>query len=288
MRRLYLIIFSCLILCNTLSAQNYLPRSSGELVEHTYFTLSYIEEHEQAEWVYYTLSPATLTGQASRSDNFRSDGKVSTKSATTDDYKSSGYDRGHLCPAASMSRNDTAMSESFLMSNMSPQIPAFNRGAWKSLEERVRELALRDSVLHVVTGSILSESLGSIGENRVTVPKYYYKVLYSPKKGAMIAFIMENCKLDDSLDSYATSVDRLEQLSGIDFFAQLNDELQTEESKVDLSLWVVQGDPIFVNSSDESVSDSVATKQCQAITSSGAQCKRTAQSGSDYCWQHQK
>ncbi len=286
----YMLLLSFLTLGSSLFAQSYLPASSGQLVEHTYFTLAYAEEHEQAEWVYYALSPETLAGDASRGDNFREDPKVATGSATLNDYKASGYDRGHLCPAASMSRNDVAMSESFYLSNMSPQLPSFNRGGWKRLEERVRDLALRDSVLHVVTGPILADSLGSIGENRVTIPSRYYKVLYSPKKRAMIGYVMENTKVDGALEEYAVSVDSIEKLTSIDFFAQLSGELQAYESSFDSSMWLVEGEAITVTAAaqvDEPNSEE-QSNQCQGVTSSGVRCKRTAQSGSKYCWQHQK
>ncbi len=289
-----LLLLGFLMLSSSLFAQSYLPASSGQLVEHTYFTLAYAEEHEQAEWVYYTLSPETLAGDASRGDNFREDGKIVTGSATLNDYKASGYDRGHLCPAASMSRNEVAMSESFYLSNMSPQLPSFNRGGWKRLEERVRDLALRDSVLHVITGPILADSLGSIGENCVTIPGRYYKVLYSPKKQAMIGYVMENSKVDGALEEYAVSVDLIEELTSIDFFAEMSEELQAYESSFDSSVWLVEGEAITVTAtsevgqSDDDDDDDEQSDQCQGVTSSGVRCKRTAQSGSKYCWQHQK
>ncbi len=291
MKRFFLLTLCCIALCSSVFAQSYLPTSNGEIVEHTYYTLSYVEAHEQAEWVYYTITPASLVSASTRSDNFRADPKVSTKSASLDDYKSSGYDRGHLCPAASMSHNQTAMSESFFLSNMSPQLPSFNRGAWKNLEEHVRKLGLIDSVLHVITGPIFTDPIGSIGDNEVTVPRHYYKVIYSPKKCAMIAFVMENSKLDGSLYSYAQSVDSVEVLTGVDFFAQfshlesLEASYNTEIWSVDTSSSVAPAAVIPAPAPDEQKSEST---QCQAITSSGKQCTRTAQSGSSYCWQHQK
>ncbi len=216
-------------------SQSYLPTSRGEIVARKYYTLSYDEEWEQAEWVYYILTPEMVSGNATRRDNFRADNAVSTGSASLADYKGSGYDRGHLCPAASMSINDEAMSESFFLSNMSPQLPAFNRGVWKRLEEAVRDFARRDSVIHVITAPLLTERVGTIGENQVVVPKYYYKVIYSPKKGAMIAFLLENEKSQLPLEQFAVSVDRIEELSGIDMFSER--ELQHEESTCDPALW---------------------------------------------------
>lgn len=239
MRKILLsIIFSLSIISS--SAQTYLPKSSGEVVEHKYYTLAYAEEHEQPYWVYYELTPEMVSGVTKRIDNFRVDDKVTTGSATLVDYKGSGYDRGHLCPAASMSINSVAMSESFFLSNMSPQAPSFNRGGWKRLEDMVRKFVLNERMIYVVTGPIFNDIIGYIGENKVTVPGYYYKVIYAPNANKMIAFVMPNFKIENSLDSYAVSVDEVEALTGIDFFHSLSDEKENSlESNYDTSLWAM-------------------------------------------------
>jgi endonuclease G len=90
-----------------------------------------------------------------RKDNFRSDPKVKTGSAALSDYKGSGYDRGHLAPAADFKWSATAMSESFYMSNMSPQVPGFNRGIWKNIESTVRNWAVENDEIYIVTGPVL-------------------------------------------------------------------------------------------------------------------------------------
>ena len=96
--------------------------------------MSYLETHEQAEWVYYRLNSNLVSGNVKRSNNFREDKSIRTGSANLSDYKYSGYDRGHLAPAGDMKSSNTGMSESFFMSNISPQTPSFNRGGWKKLE----------------------------------------------------------------------------------------------------------------------------------------------------------
>ncbi len=225
--------------CLWLSAQNLHPKSSGEVVHHSYYSLSYLEEAEQAEWVSYTLTPEMCSGAVARKGSFKADPKVSTISAHPNDYKASGYDRGHLAPAASMSHNTTAMSESFYMSNMSPQAPAFNRGGWKRLEELVRKWCVSGGELHVVSGAVLDKSIDKfIGENRVAVPNLYYKVIYSPANGRMIAFVMPNESCSGALTEYSQSVDSVELLTGIDFFHSLDDTIEAQmESHSDISLW---------------------------------------------------
>ena len=138
------------------------PKSSGEIVKHTYYTLAYSEENEQAFWVYYQLTPENINGTQARTDDFRPDPAVSTGSASLEDYKYSGYDRGHLCPAADMTQNKTAMSETFFLSNMSPKLSGFNSGIWSTLEGKVREWALQYNKLYVVTGPIFKNNLDTM------------------------------------------------------------------------------------------------------------------------------
>lgn len=201
------------------------------------YTLAYSEADEQAYWVFYHLTPELINGSQSRTDDFRADPLVSTGSATLDDYKGSGYDRGHLCPAADMTLNKTSMSETFYLSNMTPQTHGFNAGVWSRLETRVREWALQYDGLYVVAGGILSEKLASIGANEVTVPKRFYKVIYDEKNG-MIAFIIPNESSSLTLDKFAVSVDEVEKLTGIDFFSGLDDQTENQmESTVNTGSW---------------------------------------------------
>jgi endonuclease G len=211
------------------------PKSKGEIVKHTYYTLSYSEENEQAYWVYYVLTPELINGDQSRTDDFRTDPLVSTGSATLEDYKYSGYDRGHLCPAGDMKLNKVCMSETFYLSNMSPQLAGFNRGIWSTMEDQVRNWALKYSKLYVVTGPIFKDNIGVIGDNKVTVPGYYYKVLFDGND-KMVGFILPNAKGTNSIESYAVCVDSIESLTGIDFFPELDDQTEKRlESKINMT-----------------------------------------------------
>lgn len=212
------------------------------IVKHSYYTLAYSEENEQALWVYYRLTPDFITGAVKRNDNFRPDPAVRTGSATLADYKNSGYDRGHLCPAADMKLNTTAMSETFYMSNMSPQVPAFNRGIWSQVEDQVRKWALRYDSLYVVTGPVFRNNLGVIGQNKVTIPGYYYKVIYSPGKERMIGLVLPNKASSEAISRYVVPVDSVESLTGIDFFPELADASEDKlERAVDISGWMNAG-----------------------------------------------
>lgn len=216
------------------------------LVEHAGYTLSYSEKDEQAFWVAYELTGQETRGRQRRSDDFREDIAISSGSARPDDYQGTGYDRGHLAPAADMEWSKQAMSESFYMSNMSPQKPDLNRGRWKDLEEQVRQWAQENDALYIVVGPVLKEKpLGTIGKNRVTVPASYYKVIADVTGPGIkgIGFLMPNAALKNPVSSYAVSIDRVEEVTGLDFFPRLDDRIeQSVEGAVDLAAWSWPGE----------------------------------------------
>ena len=197
------------------------------ILTYSGFDLGYNEQFEQAAWVAYVLTREEIeSGTVERTDNFRADTSIASGSATPADYRRSGYDRGHLAPAGDMKWSELAMSQSFLMSNMSPQLPAFNRGIWRKLETKVRNWALEKDSLYVITGPLFSPADSLIGENGVGVPAYYFKVLVdlSPPAHDMIAFLLPNAGSSEELVHFAMPVDSLEQLSGYDFFASAPDQ----------------------------------------------------------------
>ena len=217
------------------------PGAADAIVEREGYALGYIEKHEQPAWVQYIMTAEEVSLRAAkRRNNFRPDPEIPTGSATPQDYSRSGYDRGHLAPAADMSFSVQTMSESFYMSNMSPQTPQFNRGVWSRLEKQVRHFATREKRIVVVTGPILpSEKTITIGANRVTVPEYYYKVIYDttpPEK--MIGFVLPNKGSSADLRTFAVTVDRVEELTGLDFFCTVPQPKQEQlEQTITVENW---------------------------------------------------
>jgi len=207
---------------------NFSNGQTGELVSHSAIILSYDEEHEQAHWVSYKLTSAMLKGNEKRTDKFKADPKVSTQSASPADYRLSGYDRGHLAPAGDFTYDAVAMAESFYMSNMSPQTPSFNRGIWKKLEDQVRYWAKANEEIYIVTGPVIKKKEITLGQNEVTVPEYFYKVIVDlhPPEYKAIAFLMKNEKSTRPLLDFAITVDSLERFAGLDFFPMLPDTLE--------------------------------------------------------------
>lgn len=220
---------------------SFLPTSTtGEIVYHDFFTLSYSENHEQAEWVAYTLNQGDLAKGDFERPYFVIDKSVRTKSADWHNYKKSGYDRGHLCPAGDRSFSYEAYNETFLTSNISPQNHDFNAGIWNRLEQKVRFWARKYDGVYVVTGGILKGNLKSIGEENVSVPNEFYKIVVDASDGNFkaISFIIPNKKSSEPFYEYAVSIDEIEAKTGIDFFPNLPDSIENKlEATLDLKAW---------------------------------------------------
>jgi endonuclease G len=121
-----------------------------------------------------------------------------------------------------------AMSESFYMSNVSPQLPGFNRGIWKKLEEQVRDWAIENKTVYITTGPILEKGLPTIGPNQIPIPKAFYKVVldYSQPDIKAIGFIIPNQGSSLPLSNYTIPIDDIEKRTHIDFFSKLPDEIE--------------------------------------------------------------
>ncbi|NNF35609.1 MAG: DNA/RNA non-specific endonuclease [Saprospiraceae bacterium] len=221
----------------------FLPTSNGEVIHHTYYSLSYIERHEQAEWVAYELTRDNLkVPNVKRTGRFNPDYDVTSSSAFHRDYSNSGYTRGHLAPAGDMAHNLTAMEESFLMSNISPQKRKFNNGIWKELEEQVRDWAFSRENIYIITGPILRDpGLRGIGQNGVTAPQRFYKIILdvNGRNPEAIGFIIPNDVSDQPLKDYVVTIDNIEELTGLDFFNELLNDSEEEkmESEINVKPW---------------------------------------------------
>ena len=202
----------------------YLPTSTtNQIVKHQYYTLSYNEKFEQAEWVAYELKKEYLKNNDFKRPYFIEDPKVTTGSADWRNYKNSGYDKGHLCPAGDMEFNKDAYNDTFYTSNISPQKHDFNSGIWNRIEQKTRYWASKYNDVYVVTGGILKDSDKKIGTEKVAAPKYFYKIVLakSGNEHKAIAFLVPNEDSDKSIYDFAVSIETLEKMTGIDFFPNL-------------------------------------------------------------------
>lgn len=149
--------------------------------------------------------------------------------ATLNDYRKSGYTRGHMAPAADMKWSAEAIKASNYLTNICPQTAAMNSGAWSTLEDNCRAWARRDSAIVIVTGPVLSDRMPlHIGKSRVPVPERFFKVVLAPYADPPrgIGFIMPNAKVQGGVQSHAVSIDEVEAVTGMDFFHALPDELE--------------------------------------------------------------
>ena len=211
-----------------------------QIIHHTGYSVSYNENLRLPNWVAYELTRQETQGNAKRTDRFITDPSVKGIIATNADYARSGYDKGHMAPAADMKWSNTAMKESFYFSNMCPQHPELNRRKWKDLEEKIRDWAITDSAIIIICGPIIEKTPQKIGKNKVTVPQKFFKVILSPftTSPKAIGFLFKNGRSVSPLATYAVSVDSIETLTGMDFFAPLPDDLENKiESQVNCNQW---------------------------------------------------
>lgn len=219
-----------------------LPESAeSQTIEHAGYTVSYNSGLRNANWVAYELTGKEVQGKEPRNGDFIPDPEVKGEQACDDDYRHSGWDRGHLAPAADMKWSKQAMEESFYLSNISPQNHNLNSGVWKSIEELTRDNASRYGKVLVVTGPVFrtNKGKGTIGKNRVVIPDAFYKVLLIDDGGPKgIGFYCENAAGKKKLETYARSIDEIEEITGIDFFYRLPDELEAKvECRYDWGCW---------------------------------------------------
>lgn len=214
-----------------------------QIVRYEGYAVSFNSAYKIANWVAYELTRNEVKlKRADRGDKFYVDPDVKGGTAENEDYIRSGYDRGHLAPAGDMKWSAKSMRESFYFTNIVPQKPQLNRGIWKELEEQIREWALIDSALLIVTGPVIRENLKRIGKNGIAVPDTFYKVITSPyaRSPKGIAFLFANKDYKNTeLQQLALPIDRVEELTGIDFFYKLPDDMQNMlESRISVEEWL--------------------------------------------------
>lgn len=218
------------------------PKGTPEqILKRTGYVASYNKTTLLPNWVAWHLTAERTEGSAKRSGvDFAEDTEVPEPRATDWDYYNSGYDRGHMCPAADNKWSKKAMEESFLFTNMCPQNGNLNRGDWNEMEMACRKWAKKYGDLYIVCGPILYKGKHkTIGKNKVVVPEAFFKVvLRTSDNPQAIGFIYKNTSGNRPKDSYVNTVDEVERITGIDFFPSLPDDVEKKvEAECDLGLW---------------------------------------------------
>ncbi|MBR5102241.1 MAG: DNA/RNA non-specific endonuclease [Muribaculaceae bacterium] len=209
-------------------------------ITYSAFTVHFNPTEHIANCVAYELSGEHTTGTVGRYKRFECDFDVKG-CALPEYYSRSGYDRGHLAPAGDFKWDATAMRQTFLMTNVCPQNHSLNEGMWHKLEKKVREWAVRDSLLIVVAGPVPETHYEHTERGEVAIPQRFFKVVSAPKAcpARTIAFVFNNEPCRGSLKEYAVSVDSLEKITGFDFHAGLPADMQAAmESECDYSIWL--------------------------------------------------
>lgn len=206
------------------------------------YTVSYNADTRQPNWVAWRLTDKRTKGGNERKNyKFEPDDDVPAPRAEDADYRSSGYDRGHMCPAGDNKWSSEAMRQSFLFSNICPQAPGLNRGDWNEMEKACRKWAKAYGSLYVVCGPVFYKKTRrkTIGRNKVAVPDAFFKVLLCTKgTPKAIGFIYKNTDGDRLMGDYMNTVDEVERITGIDFFPSLPDNVEKKvEAECDLSRW---------------------------------------------------
>lgn len=215
--------------------------SQGQIISREGYTLSYNESRKIPNWVSYELTSHETNGQVPRENGFYQDPEIKGNQATLQDYKHSGWDRGHMAPAGDMKWSETAMCESCYLSNICPQDHNLNGDRWRILEEKCRDLADDYSSVNIVCGTIIEDGrYGTIGESKVVIPDAFFKVLLvkQDEKYESIGFYFRNEPAPLSLRSYSCSVDEIEQKAGMNFFSNLPDDIEDSlESRFSYTFW---------------------------------------------------
>ncbi len=214
----------------------------SEIINYEGFTVNFNKENHTPNYCVWELTRDEADGRVSRKSNFMTDYDVEG-CATTEDYVRSGYDRGHIVPAADQKWSDKAMEDCFYMTNICPQANKLNTGAWKTLEQWERKLAVNDSVLYIVAGPIYTPSdLERIGKTGVRVPSMFFKVLVAPEADPPrgIAFVYPNRHSPGNMRDYSCTIDKLEEMTGYDFFPDMSPELEKQiESVTSFREWEI-------------------------------------------------
>ncbi|MDY0141748.1 MAG: DNA/RNA non-specific endonuclease [Bacteroidales bacterium] len=226
-----------------------------ELICHSAYCLVYNEDHEMAKWVAHILSREIVNGNVSRTNDFREDSLIITGSSQEADYFTKekledgtyiydgyGYDRGHLAPSADFRWSEKALSESYYYSNMTPQLPEFNREIWADIEDILRAYVYHNPTkdIYIVTAPVLTDDLPkqSRSINNMSIPELHYKIAVDFEDEKGIAFLVPQKKNYDPIEAYVVSIDSIESLTGINFYPNLTEEQENKiEANVDISLW---------------------------------------------------
>ena len=214
---------------------------SDDIIQHIGYTTAYNHTTLTPNWVAYELTKSEADGDLPRNDAFAQDQACKGRQADLSDYRGSGWDRGHMAPAADMKWSDQAMLESFLLTNMCPQDHECNAGVWERTERMGRRIAGQYGSVHIVCGPVYkSTKYRTIGANQVAIPDAFFKAFLIQADGtySAIGFYVANTDERQELKATTLTVDELEKIIHRDLFPALPDDIEKEiEAKIMKKHW---------------------------------------------------
>lgn len=215
-----------------------------QFIPHKGFYLVYNTSTLIPDWTAYELTKEEAEGESPRGRHFTVDPDVNGPQGDNDDYRNSGWDRGHMVPAGDMKADEQMMRESFYFSNICPQNRNLNGGDWRTLEELCRQYAIQYGRIYIVCGPIIGNNIyGRLGPHQIVIPDAFFKVILTIKDGKYegIGFIMNNEAGHRKLNAYVKTIDEVEEVTGLDFFHLLPDKIENEiEAKYNLATWGIR------------------------------------------------
>ena len=254
-------ILLLILVCNKADAQRFLSSSNAkpivglenpiyeeaffkQLIIHKGFQIVFNTTTLIPEWAAYELTKEEAEGESPRGRHFTVDPEVNGPQGDNDDYRNSGWDRGHMVPAGDMKADEQMMRESFYFSNICPQNRNLNGGDWRTLEELCRQYAIQYGRVYVVCGPIIGNNIyGRLGAHQIVIPDAFFKVILTIRDGKYegIGFIMNNEAGHRKLNAYVKTIDEVEEVTGLDFFHLLPDKIENEiEAKYNLATWGIR------------------------------------------------
>lgn len=200
----------------------------NQLLVRTAYLASYNNSTKCPNWVSWHLTAEHVDGEIARDRSFYEDYDVPAPRATNEDYRRSGWSRGHMCPAGDNKWDEKVMQESNLLTNICPQNQQLNSGVWNVIERDCRKWAKKYGEIYIVCGPVMLErEHETIGENKVVVPEAFFKVILrvNPKPAA-IGFVIRNNEGKKKRDQFVNTVDDVERITGYDFFPALPDDIE--------------------------------------------------------------
>lgn len=215
-------------------------------LHYTGFTVSYNPETRQPDWVSYILT-AEQVEQTKHMPKipryFMPDPNLDLPQATNEDYKNSGWVRGHMARRQDMKWSEQAVRESDYFTNICSQDEVMNNGVWHQIENLVRRIAVQYDSVHVICGPIFTDTLnGYIGPNQIPVPDYFFKTLLIKDNYGYhtIAFLCPNNKSSQTMLEVVCTVNKVESISKIDVYSYLPNDLEEKvESDLDIVIWKI-------------------------------------------------